>query len=153
MGMAVLAVFAGGAFLLLRSGGQETAVPTVALATVPPDPLLLTRVPLCRQVIARTLMARDLTGEATLDPQGSRLEIKLDISARGVGADAELPAGPIWAAFEAALDGQAEGCSGYGELYVLAGGYEALVAMEHLQAWGSGEIDDGVLSGRVKLSQ
>ena len=66
MGIAVLAVFAGGTFLLLRSGTQEPAIPTVALATVPPDPLLLTRVPLCRQVIARTLMARDLTGEATL---------------------------------------------------------------------------------------
>ena len=153
LGMAVLAVFAGAAFVLLRPGVQESAVPTVALATVPPDPLLLTRVPLCRQVIARTLLERNLTGEASLDPQGSRLEIRLDISASGLGVETELPAGPIWGAFEAALAGLSGNCSGYTELRVLAGGYEALVGIKDLQAWELGAIDDGVLSGRVRLSQ
>jgi hypothetical protein len=151
LGIAVLAVFAGAGYVLLRPGTQGSAFPTVALATVPPDPLLLTRVPTCRQAIATILVERDLSGEATLHPQESRLEIRLDTIASASGA--ELPAGQIWGAFEAALAGRAENCFGYAELRVLVADYEALVAMDDLLAWESGAIDDGGLSSRVKLTQ
>lgn len=150
LGIAVVAVFAGVAFVLLRPGGQESAPSTIALATVPPDPLLVTRAPICRQVLGAALAERGWPGEATLDPQGSRLEIRANAS---TGDGDDLPAGQIWGAFEAALAGRAAGCSGYSELVVLVGDFEARVAVDDLLAWESGAIDDSALSSRVQLTR
>ena len=150
LGIAILVVFAGAFFLLLRPEPQEPAVPTLALATVPPNPLLMTRAPFCREVVGAALSEGGWSGEATLDPQQASLEIRLNASS---AAEGELPAAQIWGAFEAAVAGRTGGCSGYSELLVVVGGYQARVAEKDLLAWESGAIDDGVLTDRVELTR
>lgn len=151
LGVAIVALFVGAYFLVLQPRLSRTPVATVPLATVPPDPVLMTRVPLCRDAVRSSLLARGLPGEGALDPQASALEIRL--TRPSAAAEGDVPAGEIWSAFEAALAARAEGCEGYGTVVVLAGGFRAQVGVEHLLAWEAGTIDDGVLSTRVELTR
>jgi len=150
LGMAILAACTGAAFLLSRPETQELA-PTIPLATVPPSSLLLTRVPICREVVELALADQGWASVVTLDAQKATLEIQLD--APPAGSEDELPAGQIWGAFEAALAGRANGCSGYTDLVVLVGDFRAHVALDDLLAWESGAIDEGTFSDRVDLTR
>ena len=139
------------AILMLVAPGSGDSPATIPAATVPPNPLLVTRAPLCQQFIVTALAQEGWASAATLDPQRASLEIRLD--APPAGPDDPLPADQIWMAFEVAVAGQEQGCSGYTDLIVLVAGYRAQVAANDLLAWGSGELDDGVLSGRVVLTR
>lgn len=151
LGIAIVALFVGAYFLVLQPRSSRTPVPTLPLATVPPNPLLMTRVPLCQDTVRASLSAAGLPGEVILDPQTSTLQIRLTRPSAAV--EGELPAGEIWGAFEAALAAHAEGCAGYGTLVVLVGGFRAQVGVEHLLAWEAGTLDDGTLSARVELTR
>jgi hypothetical protein len=147
--MGALAVVAG-LVLLLLPAGQEPP-PTEARPTVSPNPVLLTRAPLCQEAIGLGLADRGWASGVTLDWQRARLEIRLDDAAAGDGK--QVPAAPIWGAFEAALAAGKQGCSGYAELVVEVGDFRAQVAAEDIFAWGAGEIDDVTLSDRVDLTK
>jgi len=151
LGIAIVALFVGAYFLVLQPRFSRAPAATLPLATVPPDPLLMTRVPLCRDAVRASLSAAGLPGEAGLDPQTSTLEIRLTRPSAVV--EGELPAGEIWSAFEAALAARAQGCEGYGTVVVLVAGFRAQVGVEHLLAWEAGTIDDGTLSARVELTR
>jgi hypothetical protein len=151
LGIAIVALFVGAYFLVLQPRASRTPAATLPLATVPPNPLLMTRAPLCRDAVRSSLSALGLPGEGSLDPQASALEIRLTRPSAAV--EGEVPAGEIWSAFEAALAARAEGCDGYGTLVVLVGGFRAQVGVEHLLAWEAGSIDDGTLSTRVELTR
>jgi len=142
LGIVTLAVLATAAFLLLRPATSEP-VATLPLATAPPNPVLLTSAPLCRDIV-------QVDGEVWLDSQSATLEIRLENPPAGTK---ELPAGQIWSAFEAALAGWAQGCSGYTDLVVLAGDFRAQVTVGDLLAWESGNLDDGEFSNRVVLTK
>lgn len=150
LGVILVLVLGGGLYLLTRPEPQDSE-PTLALATVPPNAQLLTRVPLCQTIVGRALSDRGWSGRASLDPQAAVLEIQLEAAPQAPAE--ELPAGQIWDAFEAALAGRAQGCSGYLDLVVLVGDFQAKVSVDDLVAWESGAIDDGVLSGRVELTR
>ncbi len=146
LGVGVLIIAISATALLLQSAAS---VPTIPAATVPPHSQLQTRVPLCQQVVESALEEHGLAGRVTLDPQRATLDVWLSVQPESAG---ELPAGQIWAAFEAVLAGRAAGCSGYAELTVRIGVYRAQVALEDLLAWESGEMDDGAFGQRVILT-
>lgn len=149
LGIGALVVVAGLVLLLLT--GRQEPPPTEARPTVSPNPLLLTRAPLCQEAIGLELADRGWASGVTLDWQRARLEIRLDDAAAGDGS--QVPAAPIWGAFEAALAAGKQGCSGYAELVVEVGDFRAVVAAEDLVAWEAGEIDDVTLSDRVDLTK
>lgn len=150
LGVAIVAVFVGAYYLVLQPGLLVAPVPTLPLATVPPNPQLMTRVPLCSDVVRGALLNLGYTGEASLDPQTGTLEIRL--TRHSAAEEGELPVGEIWGAFEAALAARGEGCAGYGTLVALVDGFRAQVAVADLVDWDTGILDDGGLSDRVELT-
>jgi hypothetical protein len=149
LAVAALIVMIGAGFLLIRSINAEP-LPTLPLATVPPNPVLLTRAPLCQDLLNVELGEDGWDPTVTLDAQRAILTIKMTAT---MSETAGLPADRIWGAFEAALAGQAGGCSGYRVVVVQVGPYRAEVGADDLAAWESGTIDDGTLSERVELSE
>ena len=149
LGVATLGVLAAAGWLLWSPDQAPPAVPTIPLATVPPNPLLLTREPLCQDVLSQAWPDQEGKVDVSLDATTATLEIRLDVSL----PDDEVPAGPIWSAFEVVLDGQAAGCAGYSTVVVLVGEYRAEVATNDLLAWQEGSLDDGAFSDRVTLTR
>ena len=149
LGVAVLGVLAAAGWLLWRSGRAPAAVPTIPLATVPPNALLLTREPLCQQALRQAWADQEGEVDVSLDAMTAALEIRLDAPLQ----DDEVPAGPIWSAFEAVLDGRAAGCAGYATVVVLVGEYRAEVALDDLLAWQEGSLEDGEFSDRITLTR
>jgi hypothetical protein len=149
LGAAALVIMAGAGLLLAESIHREPA-PTLPLATVPPKPALLTRAPLCQDVIGLQLVERGWANTVALDAQRGVLTIEM---AEGVTATHGLPADQIWGAFEATLAGRAGDCVGYGTVVVQVGRYRAKVGVDDLSAWEDGVLDDGALSERVELTQ
>lgn len=147
LGAVTLIVLVGAVLLLVWRPTRKTPAPTLAVATVPPSMALLTRTPLCQDVLRQALAEQGWPGSASLDAQSATLEIRLDAAPQ----EGEVPAGPIWAAFEATLAGRAAGCTGYGTIVVWVGEYRAEVALDDLLAWQAGELDDGAFSDRVSL--
>jgi hypothetical protein len=148
LAIAALVVLAGAGLMLADSIGREP-IPTLPLATVPPHPLLLTRVPVCQDVVGRALAAHGWENTVLLDPQRALLTIEVAAATEPTG----LPADQIWAAFEAALAGRAGGCLGYTLLVVHVDRYRAAVGVDDLSAWEAGALDDGAFGERVELSQ
>jgi hypothetical protein len=149
LGTAALIVMAGAGLLLAESISREP-VPTLPLATVPPNPLLLTRAPLCQDVIGLELVEHGWPNTVRLDAQRAVLTIEM---VTAVTDTQVLPADQIWAAFEATLAGRANGCAGYGTVVVQVGRYCAKVGADDLSAWEGGVLDDGALSERVELTE
>jgi len=149
LGLGILAVMAGVAYLLLQAPAPDSAG-VLPQATVPPHPLLLTRAPLCRDAVGAELAARGWAGTVELDAQNAQLVVALD-PLPDVGPD-EVPAGQIWGAFEAALVG-GSACGGYEAVVVRVSGFRAQVAADDLTAWASGALDDAAFSDRVLLTQ
>jgi hypothetical protein len=149
LGAAALVIMAG-AGLLLADSIHRDPVATLPLATVPPNPALLTRTPLCQDVIGLELTEHGWPSAVRLDAQRAVLTIEM---AAAVTETLDLPADRIWGAFEATLAGRARGCIGYGTVVVQVGNYRARVGADDLSAWADGLLDDGALSERVELSQ
>lgn len=149
MGIAVIAVFAIIGMLLFSPASKDTLPTLVAEVTLPPDPLLVAREPVCRQVVKVALVERALSGSASLDVDSATLQV--DLQGVPVSAEGPPPAGEIWGTFEAVLAGWAEGCTGYVDLVITAGDYQARVSAADLLAWEAGQLDDGQLSSRVHL--
>jgi hypothetical protein len=146
---AALVVLAGAGLVLVDSINREP-IPTLPLATVPPNPILLTREPICQGVVGQALTEHGWENVVRLDPQRAILAIEL---AAAVTEPQGLPADQIWGAFEAALTGRANGCTGYAVVVVQVGRYRAEVGVDDLLAWETGVLDDGAFSERVELSQ
>jgi hypothetical protein len=146
---AALIVLIGAGLLVVEAINAEPA-PTLPLATVPPHPLLLTRAPLCRDVLSSELDEGGWYPTVTLDAQQGVLLIEMTVALTGTES---LPADQIWGAFEAALAGRAGGCSGYRIVVVQVGSYRAEVSADDLLAWEVGALDDSALGERVELSQ
>jgi hypothetical protein len=149
LGAAALIIMAGAGLLLVESISRQPAA-TLPLATVPPNPALLTRAPLCQDVIGLQLAEHGWANTVRLDAQRAVLTIEMAVP---VTATQELPADQIWGAFEATLAGRASGCAGYGTVVVEVGRYRAKVGVDDLSAWERGALNDGALSERVELSQ
>jgi len=145
----IIVVVVAGALLFSEPEPTPVAVPTLVVATVPPNPQLQARIPLCRQVVGERLHEQGWPSVVSLDPQRAVLEIRMDLAG---GSTEAIPAGQIWGAFEVALAGRAEGCSGYSQLVVQVGDFRAEVAVDDLVAWESNQLDDGEFSGRVVLT-
>lgn len=150
LGGAILVVIVAIPYLALRPAMSEP-IPTIPLATVPPSMALLTRTPLCCDVLKSALAEQGLAASIEMDAELARLEIIIDPAQSTI--DDQVPAGQIWGVFEAVLEGREAGCAGYGELIVQVGDFRARVAAEDLLAWGSGELDDGAISNRVVLTK
>lgn len=149
LAMATLIVLAGAGLLLAESINREP-IPTLPLATVPPNPILLTRVPRCQRIVGRALSEHGWENTVMLDAQQGTLTIRV---ASPITATQDLPADRIWGAFEAALVGRTDGCTGYGAVVVQVGSFRAEVGVDDLSAWETGALDDGAFSERVELSQ
>ncbi len=151
LGVAIFVVVVGGIWLLASPAQSESEpIPTLSVATIPPNPQLQTRVPLCQQVLGLALSEQGWPSVVSLDPQRAVLDVQMDNLSDNLE---EIPAGQIWGVFEAALAGRADGCAGYGRLVVRVGEFRAEVAVADLIAWESGEIDDGVFTTKVSLTR
>ena len=150
LGTAILIVMVVVVYLLIRPTQREP-VSTIPVATVPPNSLLLTREPLCSEVVGAILADQGWPSAITLDALRAVLRIQMDAD---LAADEEeMPAGQIWGAFEAALASRSEGCAGYDKLVVLVGDYRAEVTVDDLLAWETGAISDAVFSQRVTVTR
>lgn len=149
LAMATLIVLAGAGLLLAESVNREP-IPTLPMATVPPNPVLLTRVPHCQRTVGRTLSEHGWENSVVLDAQQGILTIQV---ASPITATRDLPADRIWGAFEAVLVGRTEGCTGYEAVVVQVGSFRAEVGVDDLSAWEAGALDDGAFGERVELSQ
>jgi hypothetical protein len=149
LGAAALAIMAGAGLLLAESINREPAA-TLPLATVPPNPALLTRAPLCEEVIGPRLIEQGWANSVSLDPRRAVLTIEMVATVTDTQI---LPADQIWGAFEATLVGRTGGCVGYGTVVVQVGRFRAKVGIDDLLAWQDGLLDDGALSERVELTQ
>lgn len=148
LGTAALVILAGAGLVIVETINHKPLA-TLPVATVPPNPILLTRAPLCQDVLRMALAEQGWQSSVVLDAQQAILTVDVATAVE----TPDLPADRIWGAFEAALAGRAGGCAGYGVVVVQVGRYRAEAGVDDLLAWGTGELDDGAFSERVVLSQ